>query len=344
MNSKEEGLLLQQAESIVGSEIGPKGLETKARLFSLMPGDLPQEFMLNNNGICQVIGEARSEDGNNESVVLPQIPTEACQAEEGTKKKRKRPGIKKDKTKSALENGEKDLRMASAKKKEVARDTEGKSAKEKRFKEDGGGKKLTTIRRVGAENEKIEMDLSRNRPGIKKDKNANDKTTPAKGVVTNEPNVIAKEKARKDRKRPAKQQTATFICPVCSKEFVFTCVKTAGEKFQTHLDHCKKSTARRSSSNQDMSKISDSSENRTHENDDDIPSGTERFDPNELKAGNRVIVLKNGLRWQATIIKCHEKKGKPGFRIHFDGSKKSRFEWFPPSSIVDIMDDISEDY
>lgn len=115
MGLKNELELLQHAESIVGSNIIPQALETKARLFSLISEDLTQEVMPNNDGICQVIEEARSAEGNEEKKrVLHQVPTEVCQLTDEMNKPKPRSGRKREvrqangktnETKSAVRKG-----------------------------------------------------------------------------------------------------------------------------------------------------------------------------------------------------------------------------------------------
>lgn len=65
---------------------------------------------------------------------------------------------------------------------------------------------------------------------------------------------------------------------------------------------------------------------------------TRPFDPSELKAGARVIVIaKDGVSWQATIRKHHERKGEPGFMIHYDGNKKTLSTWVPLAHVVNYI-------
>mmetsp|Transcript_7055 Transcript_7055/g.12792 ORF Transcript_7055/g.12792 Transcript_7055/m.12792 type:complete len:471 (+) Transcript_7055:45-1457(+) len=89
MDLEYEQQLLHHAESIVGSEMIPEALETKARLFSLIPGDLTQEVVPNNADICQVMGESRPEKGNGGKKVFPPlVNTEVSQYYEETNKQK----------------------------------------------------------------------------------------------------------------------------------------------------------------------------------------------------------------------------------------------------------------
>ena len=48
-----------------------------------------------------------------------------------------------------------------------------------------------------------------------------------------------------------------------------------------------------------------------------------------LGSDTKVTVNKNGTTWQATILSHKERKNKPGYYVHYKGSKKSAKEWVP---------------
>lgn len=115
----------------------------------------------------------------------------------------------------------------------------------------------------------------------------------------NQPKCLNTEEAM-----PIGQQNVTFHCPNCSNDFVYSSAESASSLFADHVKQCKP------------------------------------FNPHELRTGDRVIVMgKDGKGWQATIQKCHTQKGEPGFMIHYDGKKKTNFDWVPFASVVNYIAD-----
>ncbi len=65
----------------------------------------------------------------------------------------------------------------------------------------------------------------------------------------------------------------------------------------------------------------------------------ENIDLDELTVGSRVWALcEEGKEWQATIKRSHERKGEHGFKIHYDGMKRSTEFWVPLKRIVAFLD------
>lgn len=163
-------------------------------------------------------------------------------------------------------------------------------------------------------------------------------------AVVHESNATAEEGNQTGQTRMAGQPTCSFRCPLCSRDFVFTNVKTGPVKFAHHVKYCDPEKGRRKSpKKKDEVSRSDSPDNETQVTAYEELSESIPINPDELECGSRVVVIEYGERWKATILRHHIKKNKPGFMIHYDGKKSAAQDWVPTASVVDFIASDLED-
>ncbi|KAL7553995.1 hypothetical protein ACHAWF_017589 [Thalassiosira exigua] len=128
-------------------------------------------------------------------------------------------------------------------------------------------------------------------------------TNPVKAQASDE-----KQKLNATPKLSERAESAvSFRCPKCLKDFhKFTLGEAATQEFLNHLENCERIA----------------------------------FDPADATRGSRVIVkCKRGIEWRATIVKPHSNKSSniSGFKINYDGNKRTTIDWVPASSVVCFM-------
>lgn len=143
----------------------------------------------------------------------------------------------------------------------------------------------------------------------------------------------------------AYEPAVTFHCEKCDSTFNFAHASGAAASFGTHVKWCGTKSDRKE--RRKAAQKSNSADEKDESLDDDSAASVDEsiseaipFDPDEVKAGSRVMVLcKAGKAWQATIKKRWERKNEQGFMIHYDGSKKARREWTPVDGVVGFIQD-----
>lgn len=365
MDLKYELELLQQTENIVGCEVIPEAFETKARLFSLIPEDSPEE----------VVQHIDNREGKEETIgVAPRVDSEICQytgeSNERLKRRKMHEGArlargKANKTKLLVEECEQEGKFVDSQvfhrngksnestSAQAGREKEGSSDKSKVFQVLGYANKTKYV--SGGRETQETRDETKVFPVIRKTNNPKSAhrvrekgDNSYNGATGNEANRKAQanqisiatgyEGTQAGQTIAANQPTCSFRCPVCSRDFVFTNMKTAPEKFSHHVRFCDPNKSRKTSLRmKNVTTGSDSLDYETQVTMDEVLPVVSPIDPDELGRGSRVIVITKGEKWKATIRKHHVKKGKPGFMIHYDGKKNSVENWVPTASVVDFI-------
>mmetsp|Transcript_20974 Transcript_20974/g.43745 ORF Transcript_20974/g.43745 Transcript_20974/m.43745 type:complete len:220 (+) Transcript_20974:2405-3064(+) len=143
-----------------------------------------------------------------------------------------------------------------------------------------------------------------------------------------------------EQTRAADQPTCSFHCRICSRDFVFTNVKTAGACFAKHVDYCDPKRKRRKLSKAEyVTYNSDLPDNETQLTPDEELSEASRIDLDLVKPGSRVVVTAQMKTWNATVRRYHTKNNEPGFMIHYDGSKRRVEKWVPISNVLNFVGD-----